>query len=208
MRRGDGKSRGRGRGKRKGRRPTRANSRCQSRPADLPSVVYVKKRYSIAARVGVAVAAKWWCFGDGDGPSGALAVAHSLWRCVWLHMLAVAANSWMMEPVLWVRAAAAAAARASPATSAIHTTNEKMSNKCFLFSLETQLSRSALPSGLTLLCRRGFPLYLLRCSLVGGFSTVLRPSAQRLRRPFVSVVCLRLSDYFMLLILFWVVSLW
>jgi hypothetical protein len=192
---------GKGKWKRKGKGPTRANSRCQSRPADPPSVVYVKDRY------GIARVAAQWC--SGDGLSGA--VAHSLWCCLWLHMLAVAANSWMMEPVLWVRAAAAAAAaaaRASPATSAIHTTNEKMSNKCFLFSLETQLSRSALPSGLTLLCRRGFPLYLLRCSLVGGFSTVLRPSAQRLRRPFVSVVCLRLSDYFMLLILFWVVSLW
>jgi hypothetical protein len=77
-------------------------------------------------------------------------------------MLAVAANAWMMEPVLWVLAAAA---RASPALHRrFHTTNEKMLNKCSLFSLETQLSRSALPSGLTLLCRRGFPLCLLRCS--------------------------------------------
>ena len=159
---------GKGKWKRKGKGPTRANSRCQSRLADPPSVVYVKDRY------GIARVAAQWC--SGDGLSGALAVARSLWCCLWLHMLAVAANSWMMDPVLWVRAAAAAA-RASPATSAIHTTNKKMSNKCSLFSLETQLSRSALPSGLTLLCLRGFPLYLLRCSLVGSFSTVLRPSA-------------------------------
>jgi hypothetical protein len=164
MRRGDGKSRGKGRGKRKGRRPTRANSRCQSRPADLPSVVYVKKRYSIAARVGVVVAAQWWCFGDGDGPSGALAVAHSLWRCVWLHMLAVAANScWMMEPVLWVLAAAAAAAAskppASPATSAIHTTNEK--KKC----QKITALRALLPySAWKRRKRRNFPD--LRCRLV------------------------------------------
>lgn len=143
---------GKGKWKRKGKGPTRANSRCQSRPADLPSVVYVKNRY------GIARVAAQRC--SGDGLSGALAVAHSLWCCLWLHMLAVAANSWMKEPVLWVLAAA----RASPATSAIHTTNGKMSNKCSLFSLETQLSRSALPSGLTLLCRRGFPLCLLRCS--------------------------------------------
>jgi hypothetical protein len=72
------------------------------------------------------------------------------------------------------------------------------SSKYSLFSLETQASRSALPSGLA----SSSPVVadsqsaLLRCCSCRSFSTVLRPSAQDVLQPFVSVVCFRVSRLF------------
>jgi hypothetical protein len=127
-----------------------------------------------------------------------LAVLWALEMCVlWLHMLAVAADSCWIEGCVfgcWLLL------RASPATSAIRTPNREsqVSTRYSAWTLETQASRSALPSGLA----SSSPVVadsqsaLLRCCSCRSFSTVLRPSAQDVLQPFVSVVCFRVSRLF------------
>jgi hypothetical protein len=125
-------------------------------------------------------------------------------------MLAGAANSWMMEPSFGCLLLLLLLLEPPLLHRRFTRQMKKISNKCSLFSLETDATfqicaavwfDAALPSWFSTL--PASPVIL-----VGSFSTVLRPSAQRLGRPFVSVVCFRLSDYFMLLVLFWAISLW
>lgn len=185
------------------------------RPADLPSVVYVKYRHRIAR-----VAAQW-C--SGDGHSGALVVAHSLWCCLWLHMLAggpLKVNSWMMErnPSFGCLLLLLLLLLLEPPL--VHRRFTRQMNKYQVllrkysqFSLETDATFQICAAGWS---DAALPVVVVfhsacfACLLffVGSFSTMLRPSAQRLGRPFVSVVCFRISDYFMLLVLSWAISLW
>lgn len=167
-------------------KPSKGKQPCQSSRADGPSVgllLYVNNTVRREGRTAM------WC-----SRCSQCSRCSGPWRCVlWLHMLAVATDScWMDEGCVsgcWLLL------RASPATSAIRTPNRKSQ-----VSTPYSAWRRKLPDQR---CRLVWLLLLpslltvsppcLRCCSCQSFSTVLRPSAQDVLQPFVSVVCFRVS---------------